>query len=88
MPYPLLPLEELEKRQEQNGPGSVAIVELRKRRIRSGIKAAPFADRVGVSERHYRNIESGMKQPAPEVLARIATQLGCEPDELIVPVAA
>ena len=84
MPYQTVSPDEVARRQERAGPGAVNAVMLRKRRIRTGIPARIFAAEVGLTAKHYRNIETAQKQPSPEALARIANRIGCEPDELLV----
>jgi transcriptional regulator with XRE-family HTH domain len=53
-----------------------------------GIKHGIFARDVLVSAGYLSNIEKGIKQPAPDVVARIAARLGVAIDAITYPVAA
>lgn len=51
-------------------------------RERSGIKHSVFAERVGISRPYLTNIERGIRQPAPDVTNRIASELGVPLDSI------
>lgn len=47
-----------------------------------GIKHGDFAIRCDISPSYLTNIEKGIKQPAPDVAVRFATQLGVPLDAI------
>ena len=59
-----------------DGPG------IRRRRETSGYGLRNFATAAEVSASHLSRIERGQSDPQPEVLARIANQLGCTVQDL------
>ena len=50
-------------------------LEIKIARIRAGVRAYDLAQRVGLSESALSRIETGRKQPSPEVAARITEAL-------------
>ena len=46
-------------------------IELKIKRIRAGVRAYELAQRVGMSESALSRIETGRKQPSPEMVKRI-----------------
>ena len=50
-----------------------------------GIKQGVLATRCRISQAHLNNIEAGRRQPAHDVTARIARQLGVEVDAITYP---
>lgn len=59
-----------------NGPAVKAMREL------VGIKHGRFAVAAGITPGYLSNIESGRKQPSPEVQRKIATELGVPLDAI------
>ena len=57
-------------RRRIHGPAVRAIREAQ------GIKGSVFCIRVGISHGYLVNIEKGIKQPAPDVIRKIADELG------------
>lgn len=53
-----------------------------------GIKAGDFAIRCDMSPGYLSNIEAGRKQPAPDVVVRMAGVLGVPLDSITYPVEA
>jgi len=51
-----------------------------------GIPQMALAGRVGVTKSYMSQIESGARQPAPDVLRRIADELGVKLDAISYPV--
>ncbi len=50
-------------------------IEIKIARIRAGVRAYELAQRVGLSESALSRIETGRKQPSPELAARIVEAL-------------
>ncbi len=50
-------------------------IEIKIARIRAGVRAYELAQRLGLSESALSRIETGRKQPSPELAARIAEAL-------------
>jgi transcriptional regulator with XRE-family HTH domain len=50
-------------------------IEIKIARIRAGVRAYELAHRVGMSESALSRIETGRKQPSPELAARITDAL-------------
>ncbi len=48
---------------------------LRRMRERSGLSVTALAREAGISQPHLTNIETGDRQPSPEVLVRLAAVL-------------
>lgn len=57
--------------------------EIRERRRRLGLKPAEFALQIRISRSHLVNIELGHKDPAIEVVWRIANIFGIEAGDLM-----
>lgn len=57
--------------------------EIRKRRERLGLKPGEFAPEIRISRSHLANIELGHKDPAIEVVWRIANFFGVEASDLL-----
>jgi transcriptional regulator with XRE-family HTH domain len=51
-----------------------------------GIPQMSLAGRAGITKAYMSQIESGIRQPAPDVLRRIADQLGVTLDAISYPV--
>jgi transcriptional regulator with XRE-family HTH domain len=51
-----------------------------------GIQQVALAGRVGITKPYMSQIESGSRQPAPDVLRRIADELGVTLDAISYPV--
>jgi DNA-binding XRE family transcriptional regulator len=49
--------------------------ELRRLRLRAGVKSGQWADRVRINRNHYVNVESGRKVGSPELFGRCALAL-------------
>lgn len=60
---------------------------VRELRAALGIRHGDFARDVIVSTGYLSNIEAGRKQPAPDVIRRMATRLGVDIDAITYPVA-
>lgn len=63
--------------------GDIIGKRLKSKREELGIKQKEFADRVGVSAPAINQFESGEKKPSPDVLTRIAEELGVSTDYLL-----
>ncbi len=50
--------------------------EIRKRRLARGLSLREFARRVGVTPPYVTDLEADRRRPGPEVLARMAAELG------------
>jgi transcriptional regulator with XRE-family HTH domain len=50
-------------------------LELKIARIRAGVRAYELAHRIGLSESALSRIETGRRQPSPEIVARISEAL-------------
>lgn len=55
---------------------------IRRRRELAGYRLRRFAGATGISPSHLSRIERGLRNPTPEVLARIAEILGCAVAEI------
>ncbi|MCB6177554.1 helix-turn-helix domain-containing protein [Rhodobacter sp. Har01] len=55
---------------------------LRERRLAAGLRQSDLADRAGISPSYLNLIEHNRRNVTPEVLARLATALGIEPQAL------
>lgn len=62
-------------------------IAVRELRLALGIKHGHFARDVRVSTGYLSNIEAGRKQPAPDVVRRIADRLGVSVDAITYPLA-
>jgi transcriptional regulator with XRE-family HTH domain len=51
-----------------------------------GIPQVSLAGRIGISAAYMCQIERGSRQPSPDVLVRIASELGVELDAISYPV--
>ena len=60
-----------------------AIVALRKA---IGIQQVSLAGRIGITKPYMSQIEHGIRQPAPDVLRRIADELGVKLEAISYPV--
>lgn len=49
--------------------------ELRRLRLRAGVKSGQWAERVRINRNHYVNVESGRKVGSPELFGRCALAL-------------
>jgi len=52
-------------------------------RQRAGITQAQLAVRAGCTERYIRKLERGQSEPKAPLLLRLATVLGCQPQDLV-----
>jgi transcriptional regulator with XRE-family HTH domain len=57
---------------------------IRKERKAAGLSQRDLAQRVGVSFPHISKVEADKEPASPELLTRIAQEVGIEPDELLL----
>jgi transcriptional regulator with XRE-family HTH domain len=57
--------------------------ELRRRRIELGRRQYELAEAAGISAGHLSELESGRRNPSPELLVRLAEALGCATADLM-----
>ncbi|MGH2604404.1 MAG: helix-turn-helix transcriptional regulator [Dehalococcoidia bacterium] len=68
----------------QTTPNRVDGAALRRVRQQRGMKPAELVEQVGnLSPQHLRNIETGHRQPSPELTYRLARSLGIEVGEIL-----
>ena len=58
-------------------------VHLRELREAAGLSRDELASRAGTNRGHIRKLEAGTHAPRPEMVERLATALGVEPDDLV-----
>ncbi|MCK2214246.1 helix-turn-helix domain-containing protein [Actinomadura sp. ATCC 31491] len=58
---------------------------VRRHRILAGLTQMALAARAEVTDAHVSKIENGKSSVSPEVLARIANELGCKVTDLLAP---
>jgi len=63
--------------------GDIIGKRIKAKREELGIKQKEFAERVGVSASAINQFEGGAKKPSPDVLTRIAEELGVSTDYLL-----
>ena len=54
------------------------MINLKKLRLNNGLSQKELADKLGISQNHYSNIETGMRCPSVKLAKKIAIELGFE----------
>jgi transcriptional regulator with XRE-family HTH domain len=66
--------------------GVVQLVRLKLLRIRKALTQTELAEQAGVSRQTIVRLESGLQEPYPPTIRKIAAALGVEPAELMGPI--